>query len=53
MSKKLEKLKEINFTIKKMLAELETKFFIENVDDDKKIVVEETSNVITFNLKNN
>ena len=39
MSKKLEKLKEVNDNIKKILVEMETRLFLENncVVEDKKI----------------
>lgn len=35
MSKKLEKLKEVNATLKELLIKLETHMFVENINVDK------------------
>jgi len=41
MTKKLEKLKEINVIISEKLMELETRMFVENIHDINEIVLKE------------
>jgi len=47
MTKKLEKLKEVNLQLTNVLNELETLMFIKNIDvDNKKQIKEEQSKVV-------
>jgi len=48
MSKKLEKLREVNKLLKEILSNLETQMFIENIDEtiDKKINAEYSKVVV-------
>lgn len=49
MSKKMEKLKEVNTQLSNILIELETRMFIENIVDVKeKIINEEKSKTIVI-----
>ena len=38
MSKKLKKLQEVNDNIKKILIEMETRLFLENINDGREII---------------
>lgn len=51
MSKKLEKLKEINETLKHVLDKLEIRKFIENISDVKDCVIKNDKPKVSINLK--
>ena len=51
MSKKLDKLKEINLLLNNVLAELETQMFIENTSDFKENMIKEEKPKIAVEIK--
>jgi hypothetical protein len=51
MSKKLEKLKEINETLKHVLDKLEIQMFIDNIYDIKDSVIKNDKPKVSVNLK--
>ena len=51
MSKKIETLKEVNAQLKALLSELETKMFIENINDAKVNVVKTEEPKVVLELK--
>ena len=51
MSKKLEKLREVNMQLKSILSELETKMFIENINDTKSKMAKEEQPKVVMQIK--
>jgi len=46
MSKKLKKLQEVNDNIKKILIEMETRLFLENINDGREIITVDEKSII-------
>jgi hypothetical protein len=51
MSKKLEKLREVNAMLNTVLMELETKLFIDNISDVKEKIIKDEKPKIVVEIK--